>query len=640
MANLSNINNKFVLTTDGAVLINQGSVDYGTAKLQVSGNGSTGTITWRNDGGRKTGYLYSDSNGIAIYSTALNNAGIYLADNLRIDFRVNGSEKMRITSGARINMDVMAGQASEGVIRIGRYDVNTTRYNEIQNSVTSTGAGSYMNLSVHSGTENVVTDVMTLLGDGNVGIGVSPITSPNSADKSLSIYSGQDCSIILKDNVETWEIYQNDDLQFSFGTTPNTVMTMQRTTGYVGIGTVSPDAKLHIYGSASLSEMYLGEDAAADKAGILKYTQGDGSGTGVITLSHWGNNSLTEGLAVKYGGNVGIGTTSPDDLLTLSGDTNSYTTVPVVRFDSTSTNSVNVRNWAIGPADTEYGNFHIFKSAARGGDPVDGIGAKTFTINYLGNVGIGTTTPVNFTNQTSLTIDGTSIGRVDCLAGGSGGGGMFASSSQLQVFSNFGVNLQLSSAANIDFVTSSTDRMKITSGGDVLMGGFAANGSVSPTLNGFGFTASGTATAVCNFSDVNEMFVFNQRDGAGTTQIDFRNGNVERGKIQWTTSGTSYNSTSDYRLKENVVEMTGALDRVNQLKPSRFNFIADADKTVDGFLAHEVQEIVPEAITGEKDEIRNDGTPRYQGIDQSKLVPLLVGAIQELKAEIELLKNK
>ena len=66
---------------------------------------------------------------------------------------------------------------------------------------------------------------------GNVGIGVSPITSPNGADKSLSIFSGQDCGIILKDNVETWEIYQNDDLQFSFGTTPTTVLTLARTTG-------------------------------------------------------------------------------------------------------------------------------------------------------------------------------------------------------------------------------------------------------------------------------------------------------------------------------------------------------------------------------------------------------------------------
>jgi hypothetical protein len=86
--------------------------------------------------------------------------------------------------------------------------------------------------------------------------------------------------------------------------------------------------------------------------------------------------------------------------------------------------------------------------------------------------------------------------------------------------------------------------------------------------------------------------------------------------------------------------MTGALDRVAQLKPSRFNFIADADKVVDGFLAHEVQSVVPEAITGTKDAVDEEGNPEYQGIDQSKLVPLLVGAIQELRAEIELLKNK
>ena len=105
-------------------------------------------------------------------------------------------------------------------------------------------------------------------------------------------------------------------------------------------------------------------------------------------------------------------------------------------------------------------------------------------------------------------------------------------------------------------------------------------------------------------------------------------------------SSTAYNTSSDYRLKENIVEMTGALDRVSQLKPSRFNFISDADKTVDGFLAHEVQEIIPEAITGEKDAVDEQGNPKLQAIDQSKLVPLLVGAIKELKAEIELLKSK
>jgi hypothetical protein len=123
------------------------------------------------------------------------------------------------------------------------------------------------------------------------------------------------------------------------------------------------------------------------------------------------------------------------------------------------------------------------------------------------------------------------------------------------------------------------------------------------------------------------------------TLVDFRRGSTQVGTISVSTSATQYNTSSDYRLKENVVSMTGALDRVSQLKPSRFNFIADADKTVDGFLAHEVQEIVPEAITGEKDAVDEEGNPDYQGIDQSKLVPLLVGAIQELKAEIDELKK-
>ena len=112
-----------------------------------------------------------------------------------------------------------------------------------------------------------------------------------------------------------------------------------------------------------------------------------------------------------------------------------------------------------------------------------------------------------------------------------------------------------------------------------------------------------------------------------------------RGSITVSSTSTAYNTSSDYRLKENVVPMTGSLERVDQLKPARFNFIGD-DKTVDGFLAHEAAEVVPEAVTGTKDEVDEEGNPIYQGIDQAKLVPLLVGAIQELKAEVEALKQQ
>ena len=157
---------------------------------------------------------------------------------------------------------------------------------------------------------------------------------------------------------------------------------------------------------------------------------------------------------------------------------------------------------------------------------------------------------------------------------------------------------------------------------------------------------------------------------AGTGLVDMHDfyrgtaGSLSRvGNIRTNGSSTAYNTSSDYRLKENVVAMSGATERLKQLNPSRFNFIADADTTVDGFLAHEVQDVVPEAITGSKDAMRDEeyevtpavldddgnvtteavmGTrsvPDYQGIDQSKLVPLLVATIQELEARLTALEN-
>ena len=145
--------------------------------------------------------------------------------------------------------------------------------------------------------------------------------------------------------------------------------------------------------------------------------------------------------------------------------------------------------------------------------------------------------------------------------------------------------------------------------------------------------------------------------------ILFSNANGAVGNISTSGTTTAYATSSDYRLKENVVAMSGATERLKQLNPSRFNFIADADTTVDGFLAHEVQAVVPEAITGTKDAMKDEeyevtpavlddddnvtteavmGTrsvPDYQGIDQSKLVPLLVATIQELEARLTALEN-
>jgi len=153
-----------------------------------------------------------------------------------------------------------------------------------------------------------------------------------------------------------------------------------------------------------------------------------------------------------------------------------------------------------------------------------------------------------------------------------------------------------------------------------------------------GTTPSSSAAGV--FTEAVGRTTYSSGSGTGGfSNLKFINGNGTVGTVTTSGSATAYNTSSDYRLKENVVAMSGATERLKQLKPSRFNFIADADTTVDGFLAHEVQDIVPEAISGTKDAVDEDGNPEYQGIDQSKLVPLLVATIQELEARITQLES-
>jgi len=139
------------------------------------------------------------------------------------------------------------------------------------------------------------------------------------------------------------------------------------------------------------------------------------------------------------------------------------------------------------------------------------------------------------------------------------------------------------------------------------------------------------------------MYIFtggtNNTNGKVLEFYDGDNHSCGSVRINQSANTVSYVTSSDYRLKENVTNLTNATTRLKQLQPKRFNFILDTDDTIyDGFLAHEVSSIVPEAISGDKDEVDTDGNPVYQGIDHSKLVPLLVATIQELEARIATLE--
>jgi hypothetical protein len=184
-----------------------------------------------------------------------------------------------------------------------------------------------------------------------------------------------------------------------------------------------------------------------------------------------------------------------------------------------------------------------------------------------------------------------------------------------------------------DGASSPTERMRISNNGDILFNTTTTN----TFFSGGRVLAAGDAQFTRNGATALTLRRMTS-DGTIATFIP-DNGNIV-GTISVTSSATAYNTSSDYRLKENVVALTGAIDRINQLQVHRFNFIADPEKTVDGFIAHEAQAVVPECVTGAKDKVDADGNPVYQGIDQSKLVPLLTAALQEALAEIESLKAR
>jgi len=190
------------------------------------------------------------------------------------------------------------------------------------------------------------------------------------------------------------------------------------------------------------------------------------------------------------------------------------------------------------------------------------------------------------------------------------------------------------------FRTVSSERMRIDSSGRVMINTTTQKGYLTVNNNGnnTGIFIDQTSSTVNQIPlNIKSAYATGGQTAVMTRFLNTSDATV--GTIESTTSSTSYNTTSDYRLKENVVELTGATNRLKQLEPKRFNFIVNPDTTVDGFIAHEVQSVVPEAITGTHNEVDDDGNPVYQGIDQSKLVPLLVATIKELEARITALEN-
>jgi hypothetical protein len=362
--------------------------------------------------------------------------------------------------------------------------------------------------------------------------------------------------------------------------------------------------------------------------------------SGALALQTAGTTALT----VTSGQLVGIGTTSAQSKLTVAG------TSPAASSPATYPGTIQINETALSTLQATGGLE--FRGAVFGsgyGSKITGSDTgdllfgnrsnnvswtETMRLDSSGNLGLGTT-PSAWTAYTALQIGNGSVANYS----GSGdfnliSNGYFNTGAFKYITSGLkSSKLQIANGAHQFFIStdgtqtagatiSYTQAMVLDNSGRLLIGTTSTIGSGKLQV-----LASSTNVAIDSQVAVDGSPVQNFRNSAGSQQ----------GYVLVNTSGTVYSTTSDYRLKQNIVPMTGALTKVAQLKPVTYKWKVDGSDS-QGFIAHELQAVVPECVTGTKDEVDADGNPKYQGIDTSFLVATLTAAIQELSTQLTELK--
>ncbi len=424
--------------------------------------------------------------------------------------------------------------------------------------------------------------------------------------------------------------------------------------GNVGIGTSSPSTFNSTGGKLAVASG--AGNVAALFSDATYYTLGiKHSGVGSEAVGMFGGTSgsglalmtnNTERMRITSSGNVGIGDSSPSRALSTKSSS-----VTVGSFESTSASG-----GLIGFVDPNTTNDVTVRVGALGNDLVlQAGGSERMRLTSTGNLGLGTTSP----HSTAWSTDGQ--GTQMEIAGGTGtsGYGVLHLSGSGQ---NSAIKTYTQGVGDGNFymaydADAGAHRMIMNASGDVFIGKTSFNNAVGCAFNqnGVGYFVAGGGSVPLLINSIT----------SNTTQtlVQFYKNSGGVGSISVSGSVTSYITSSDYRLKTDVQPMTGASERVQALNPVNFEWIADGTR-VDGFLAHEAATVVPEAITGEKDAMRDEEyevTPAVldddgnvateavmgtrsvidpQGIDQSKIVPLLTAALQEALTKIDSLETR
>jgi hypothetical protein len=389
--------------------------------------------------------------------------------------------------------------------------------------------------------------------------------------------------------------------------------------GDVGIGTATPVSQLHLV-SASDSGLTIYKSAVG-AGNVRVVSQGGGS---ALTFGSDQSTGTTERMRIDSSGNVGIGTSSPSAKLHVSTGT-TYTNL-LFKSESANTTILRLAVDGDGPYFFQSAATSEFKMANQFSSgyltfSTGSAGAERMRIDSSGNVGIGTSSP-------------TAGGKLDV-----NGIAYFGTGDKVRIYSNNvlqgagTLDIGTIGSAALIFNTANTERMRIDSSGNLLVGTTTVSGSKLTVNN----TGSG-GIAVNQSSAGGYSLASNAVSLAGTYyHAQWLQSGTPVGSITSTGSTTSYTTSSDYRLKENIAPMTGALSKVSALKPVTYTWKSSGEES-QGFIAHELAEVCPEAVNGEKDAVNEDGSIKPQGIDTSFLVATLTAAIQELNAKVTALE--
>ena len=365
---------------------------------------------------------------------------------------------------------------------------------------------------------------------------------------------------------------------------------------------------------------------------LVFFTTADGSGT------------PTERLRIDSSGNVGIGTASPGNKLTLASTANENVYLQVGNDDTTA--FIGVRSDALTAIETNQATIFTTGSSY----------TERMRIDSSGRVGIGTSVAGSFNSAADdLVVRNSGSCGVTICAGTSGNSNLYFADGTSGSDAYRGYITYAHAADQFEFATAGTEQMRIDNNGNFYLSTTADDRYAQTSGDGnFVFKAdngsSGGSVIVSNDADNgwSAMYInkFDWSSGDDGRYINFYKNGVGLSNIQLNSSGTvDYNTGSDYRLKENIVPMTNGITRLKQLLPKQFNMIDDPDNHLcDGFLAHEAQTVVPQAVCGTHNGMRIDEegneVPDYQGLDYGKLTPLLTAALQEAIAKIETLETQ